>query len=210
MTPMRQLLIKRLQEINVCAEELEVILAQERKRLKARAAKVAAMPGSDGSFGDLFDDLADDWDRLDNTIPSVVRSALFARVVSEFEMILCYLAKQHIARHHLKFRLADLKGDGLRKVRLFFERFTDVGFPDVNELWEEITKLADLRNVVLHNEARISTEDIGGFEKFRGKWGKAILWDAGGKVTFGDAAVQVVVLSYMNFLREFFRNYPNA
>jgi hypothetical protein len=199
----------RLEEFTECSEELEHILEKERRHLKERADAIANFSDPDGDFSQ-YEEAADDWDKLDKAIPSVIRGALFVRTVSEFEMILTRVAKRHITAAKMKFTLSDLRDDGLRKVKSFFEKFTDQAFPTDAEQWEEITKLADLRNIVLHNESRIPEEKLKSFARFDPKWKPAISWDNAGRVQFGPTAISFIVPKYCAFLKALSRGIKTA
>ena len=198
--------IARIESIEKCSEELEIILGTEKTRLQ-KGSKVNK-PSGDEEYDSLYaESLAEDWHRLDKEIPSVIRSALFTKAVSEFEMIMMSLAKRHIKLHKLTFDLKDIRDDGLRKVRLFFTKFTDYGFPEKPDLWEEISKLAEIRNFVLHSEGRIPAERIRDFAKYKIKWEPNVVFDENGKILFGDEAVSMATRLYREFIVCFFRAY---
>src|ERR1035437_5920056 len=119
----------RLEELSVFSEEMERILRDEQKRLAKRVNKVAEGYKDPEVRQTYLDDMGEDWDRMAKIFPTILRTSVFARCISDFEHALFALAKRHGLRTQAALDLSDLRGEGFRKVELYLVKVIGLPFP---------------------------------------------------------------------------------
>jgi hypothetical protein len=148
---------RRFDELTSYAESMERVLVEEAKRLDEQVSKkLRAM--SEERKQDYVDDMAEDWDQLASVFPDILRRSLLIQCAADFEHALMQLAKLYERNAKSKVTLADLRGEGIHKVKLYFEKVVNVKFPAELEEWGAIVGVAELRNQLVHNDSRLPTD----------------------------------------------------
>ena len=98
---------------------------------------------------DLF--LEEDYEKVENVFPNLLRRSLFIYIYSVFEDALNNCCRLLNFQHR---PLEDVKGKdrGIKRARRYLND-AGVKFPD--EKWEEITYYQKLRNCIIHNQGRL-------------------------------------------------------
>jgi hypothetical protein len=89
--------------------------------------------------------------------PNILRSALFATGYAVLEFFMTSLCKD--LEPQIKGpRLRDLRGDGIRRAKLYLESVASVPIPDSPE-WQDLIAYGLLRNALVHSLGDLSTND---------------------------------------------------
>ncbi len=193
----------QLRELAECAEEMELMLRREGKRLKKRVERTAAkIP--DGELRSIyFEETSEEWTQLARTFPELVRSAFFGKSVSAFETYLLRAAKAHLTRAKIPLALGDLRGDGIFKAKLYFTKVAGLPFPADTGMWSDLSQLAEIRNYVVHADSVVPPEALKKVETFVSKKFAELTLDENGRLQFSGQACARFIALCEEFLKEF-------
>lgn len=193
----------RLEELVVFAEEMERILSEERERLSKRVNKVADKLG-EGEAKELYlDDMSEEWTKLSEVFPQILRSSTFNRCVEDFEHMLLSLARVHRAQTKTGVDLGDLRGDGLRKAALYFEKVAGLPLPTATRHWALVMEAATIRNILVHNGGRVKAEDQKNVEQIVKRMAPHVTLTKGGTLGIAGTASATVVEAMKAILGDF-------
>jgi hypothetical protein len=90
--------------------------------------------------------------------PNLQRRSLLIVLFSFFERQLDQLCQVFAKEQHLSIVHTDLKGKGIDRARLYLQKV--MGLPLSNSVnWQEIKRIQRVRNVVVHNDAKLASVD---------------------------------------------------
>jgi hypothetical protein len=193
----------RLQELLVCAEEMERMLEEEKGRLKERVDAVARTIEDEENRSLYYEEASDELEQLSTVFPNLFRSAFFAKCASEFENLLLSSARAHQKRAGILVGLGDLRGDGIQKAKLYFTKVAALRFPSDTQMWSDISHFAEIRNYVVHSDSKAPPVEAGNIQAFTNSRAPEILCDAKGAIRFTPSASSKAIEVYKAFIKEF-------
>ncbi len=147
----------RLDELKDFAEGMERMLVQERKRLNRQVTRKGGSIEDDEVRQIYFEEMSEDWDRLADAFPKLLRASVFSRCVSDFEHALFNLAREHKRQARSEIDLSDLSGDGLKKAAVYFSKVAQVPLPTGSRNWQKLQLAGRVRNLLVHNGGRLQS-----------------------------------------------------
>lgn len=194
---------QRFDELINYAESMERILVAEAKRLDVYVSKKLRAMSEEAKQG-YVDDMSEDWDQLASVFPNILRRSLLIQCAADFEHALMRLAELYERNMESKITLADLRGEGIHKVKLYFEKVVSVKFPAELAEWGTIVAIAELRNQLVHNGGRLPN-DQGKRKKLadlRNKWPETLRFDKD-EIVLLNGLTNRIVGTYKHFMLEF-------
>ncbi|MBU0516764.1 MAG: hypothetical protein KJ621_18575 [Proteobacteria bacterium] len=96
--------------------------------------------------------LAEDYWKVADTFTQIATGSLLVMVWAFFEVWLDRLGND--IRHHrnLNLRIKDMRGSGLKRVKLYYEKVLGIDLTEDNELWGELQAINKIRNSIVHND----------------------------------------------------------
>jgi hypothetical protein len=90
--------------------------------------------------------------------PNLQRRSLLIILFSFFERQLDQLCELIAKEHRAQIVHTDLKGKGIDRARLYLQKIA--GLPlDTSVVWQEIKRIQKVRNVIVHNDAKLTGAD---------------------------------------------------
>jgi len=86
--------------------------------------------------------------------PQILRSALFTTAYSVLESFMTSLCKE-LEEHVAGPRLRDLRGEGIRRARLYLTKVARADIPDTDE-WQRLLLYGALRNSLVHSRGDLN------------------------------------------------------
>lgn len=190
----------RLVELHQYADEIERMLAREAKHLKERV-RGQSMLIEPHQVHEYLEDMMEDVLQIDETFPRIFRYSLFAQCASDFEHMVLTIAKTVGGIEKVELTLADLKDEGIRKARTYIKKVARRPFPDTIAEWGDAISLSAIRNIIIHNGGRISSDHPRRKEilRFVKQWAADIKIDQHGQFSFSPMFVGRVIENYAVF-----------
>jgi hypothetical protein len=142
------------------SERVEGFLAQESEALaKQVAAEMARKPPHERE--DYFDAHLDDMLELSNELPSLLRFGIIAALDSAFEYMLADNCAAYKDMLQLPLTLRDLSGSSLERCHNYLKKVVHIPFPDDVQEWTDVTRLHELRNVLVHTNGAVALTQTG-------------------------------------------------
>jgi len=88
--------------------------------------------------------------------PITLRESLFVTSFSHFEAVMNGLCAKIREARSCTVELSDLKGSGVNRARAFLIKVAGLAVPD--PLWEPVTFLNRLRNLIVHNNSHVDSK----------------------------------------------------
>ena len=143
--------IAELEELN---RTLEDFLEGELKRFESWAEEQTCKLEEDQK-ANFYDFFSDDYHKFSDKFPSTVRSSLVVTCYSFLESNLLRLCSQMQRDKGLTIGAEDLSGKGIFQAQKYIKKVLQFDFPDQTEEWQEITKINQLRNALVHEQGRV-------------------------------------------------------
>jgi hypothetical protein len=90
--------------------------------------------------------------------PNLQRRSMLIVLFSFFERQLDQLCQLFAKEHQLSITHVDLKGKGIDRARLYLQKV--IGLPlTASVIWQEIKRIQRVRNVVVHNDAKVASDE---------------------------------------------------
>jgi hypothetical protein len=158
----------RFSELRASVSLFERLLEDRAVDFDARvAAKAAQFPAEQRT--QFYARLGEEHRKLNESIPNLLRRALFLVCYAEIESYLNSLCRASQRKHALTRWVDDLQGRGIEGAKEYIQRIAKEPFPSDSREWHELTEYRKLRNVLAHTEARLSepqrSAHIGGYVK---------------------------------------------
>ena len=155
---------------------------------------------------DFCDCASEDFYRLGETFPRILRYSLFVNTFSLLEHTLLGIA--HHLRYSQKLDLSpnDLRDKGIILAKTYLKKVAQVSFPDDGTDWADIGALNEIRNIITHG-AGYFPEDHPKKQKIDAlmtRWSSDISLDNIRQFTFSDGFTERVIETYRRFLHELF------
>jgi hypothetical protein len=169
---LRDWILMGLDELSECSDSLESSLKTEKEKVSARFDKMLSSLTAEEQE-DVADWYGEEYSKIAEVIPNIVRSSLFVSYYSFLErrlLAICWHLK-----HDLDYKLdaSDLRDTGIFRARTYLKKVAGIKFPDDTHSWNEIVFYNRIRNLIVHEEGRIpkgsSAKAIKSFIK-RKKW----------------------------------------
>jgi hypothetical protein len=144
-----QLVEMELDELRSYTRTLEGALENERRRLEKDSEEQASKMTEEERM-DFCDCASEDFYRLGETFPRILRYSLFVNTFSLLEHTLLGIA--HHLRYSQKLDLSpnDLRDKGIILPKTYLKKVAQVSFPDDGTDWADIGALNEIRNIITH------------------------------------------------------------
>ena len=195
-----------ISDLKEYVQTLENFLSAEMKRLDGESEVRASEMPKDQRM-DFYDSVSDDHYRLAETFPNILRHSLFAHSYSLLEYILLEIAEHFQKSQKLDLSPSDLRDEGIRRAQSYLKKVVRVSFPDSGTIWQEISTLGYIRNLVVHNQGYL-TEDNPRKDQIHAliaKWSSDLSLKKN-KFIFSATFIKRVVLTFETFLNDLFKN----
>jgi hypothetical protein len=194
-----------LRDLAECALEMERMLQREQEGLRTKVEERASKIEDEELRTIYIEDASEEWTQLTRTFPEFVRSALFTKSMSAFETYLLRAAQVHLKRTPIALTLGDLRGDGIFKAKLYFTKVAALPFPQDTDSWSDLSRLAEIRNYVVHADSVVPTEKVKGIQDFVSSRFQEIEISTEGRLRFTDRSCGRLIDICEVFLKEFRR-----
>ncbi|MEC3429861.1 hypothetical protein BK721_12930 [Bacillus thuringiensis serovar nigeriensis] len=155
-----QLVKIQIRNLNRFAETMEQFLTNERGELEKQFAKDAEGL-SEILKQELFELRSDDISDFSVTFPTILRQTVFAKAYFNFEELLVKLCKILQKNNNHKIGFSDLRGNGIVGAMMYITKVFNVESPFQSQEWERIKSYNKIRNIIAHQNGRLSVEDQG-------------------------------------------------
>lgn len=155
------LLAIRIQHFRDVSSLFEAHLAQTVEE-KSSATSKGPTEGLSVIFASIVDGV-----NLTYSVPNLFRRSLFVAAYSLFEHHLNLLAKDLRQERSVGLAIEDIHGQGIERARIYLKKVLGVFFPDTSNEWQEIRRLGQLRNALVH---RYGTLEPAGKDKELASW----------------------------------------
>jgi len=125
------------------------------------------------------------------------------------ERVLLEIASHYRQTRHLELSPSDLRDSGIERARTYLKKVASVQFHET-ELWQDITTLQHIRNLIVHNEGEFRKDHGKERQKIEGlskKW-KSDVAIKGGKIELSQKFTFHVLHTFNTFFNELFANLP--
>lgn len=165
----QQLTLHRVGELRAAVAFTEQAIATHLSYMQSEFSDVAmALPRSVAS--ELAIRIKEEVEQVQGTFTRGIRAALFVYAWSTLEVDLNQLCEIIAIQRNLRLRPNDLSGKGIARSRNFLTKVLDVPFPDQQPVWENITRLNELRNVIVHRDSRLQSGGDRNLRQFLFRW----------------------------------------
>lgn len=159
---------ERLEEFERYLRTMEEFLERESKATSDEQARFYEVMHQEGKDIDDYtynlveirysDNLLD----LDYYFPDLLSQSFLVNLIAYLEAVLNAICRHYEKQRGLSLGLRDVSGRGIRRARNYIKKVAQVDFPDNTQEWRDILKYSELRNCIVHNDAKID-------EKFRSR-----------------------------------------
>lgn len=202
-TVMFMIFDRRFEELVGYAEAMESMMTREAHRLDARVRRELAAMSDEDRRRVYVEDMSEEWERLSTTFPNTLRKSLLVQCAADFEHALHQVATYYEKRSERNLKLNDLRGDGIQKSKLYFDKVVEVPFPSDLPEWALILAFAEMRNQIVHNDGKIpaTADKLQKLELLAAKW-PTVVNLANGRITLGASLIEQAIKTYQTFLPE--------
>lgn len=155
-----QLMKGRIITINRFAETMEQFLKSELGELEKQFEREAEGL-SEAHKQELFDSRSDDINEFSLTYPTILRQTVFVKAYFDFEEMLVKLCKTLQKNNNIKIGFSDLNGNGIVRAMTYIMKVFNVESPFQSQEWDRIKSYNKIRNIIAHQNGRLSVEDQG-------------------------------------------------
>lgn len=92
-------------------------------------------------------------------LPYLYRGSVLQTVLGFFEHNLNELCNCLRNEYGIEEKVTDLPGKGLRRSKLYMAKYVGVDFPADTEVWNNVLKYADIRNLIAHRDGLVKDDD---------------------------------------------------
>lgn len=146
-----------LEQISDYADMIERFLSGELKEFEAQMTE-RAQKLEENERSELYEHYSDDFAKLADEFPNIMRASLFTYTYSFLEHGLVNLCDNCHRRGHLALAPSDLKGEGILRAKTYLKKVAGLNFPDNTRAWQDINTLRKIRNVVIHSDGRLQKD----------------------------------------------------
>jgi hypothetical protein len=203
----RQLVQSEIEQLRGYAHALEGALEDEKRRLQKQSEEQASKM-TEVERMDFYEWVSDDFYRLGETFPKILRYSLFVHTYSLLENTLLRIAEHLHVSQKLELSPSDLRDEGIVRAKTYLKKVARVSFPDGGADWQDILALNHIRNIVVH-KAGYFPEDHSKRQQIDAlltKWSGEISLDNIRQFTFSGPFIERVIETCKNFLDEVFTN----
>jgi len=143
-----------LDEISECSETLERLMEEEKKSILAWIDKQSSKLTKEQKE-EMSDWYSDNYWKIAEDIPNILRSSLFIRYYSFLENTLLGICRHLRNEYGLKLEVDDLKDTGIFKAQTYLKKVAGIEFPNGSHSWNEIVFYHSVRNIIVHKEGRV-------------------------------------------------------
>ena len=124
----------RLAEFELChfgeyAEKFERFLAQEQKSFRASVDKKAESLDEEEK-ADFYDWMSEDYSKLNDLFPNILRASLFTHIYSFTEHHLVKFCDHYHGEKKYRVAPSDLRGEGIGRSKDYLKKVVGIPFPD--------------------------------------------------------------------------------
>lgn len=196
-----------LDELSECSSSLESSMETEKKDLSNWIDKQLSKLTTEQKE-EMADWYSDDYWKIAEVIPNILRSSLFVSYYSFLEsrlLVICQHLKQD---HNYKLDPDDLRDTGIFRAKTYLKKVAGIKFPDNTRSWNEIVSYNRIRNLIVHDEGRVpegsSAKKIESFIKKK-KWLKI---DNMNRISFPEDFSAEVTKTLKDFIDEVIKALP--
>jgi len=121
----------------------------------------AASSISEEDKQDYYDFRSDDYWKLADVFPNILRTSLFVTTYSLFEHRLNRLCQDYQRERGLPLSVTDLTGSGIARAQAYIKKVLSIKFPDNLAEWKSMLLFNKMRNAFVHNEGILKSEEGG-------------------------------------------------
>jgi hypothetical protein len=193
-------------ELRHYSEALEKLLETEVARVAADITKEAERV-TENERGDFFEWYSEEYSRLRDAFPNILRYSLFVHSYSLLEHGLIQLADHFQRAQKLELLPRDLRQEGINRAKTYLKKVAGVKFPDT-AAWEEISTLNHIRNIVVHRTGFFPDDDPRNkqIEQLISKWSEVLAIDNLRRFEFKAGFPERVIQTFETFFTELFSN----
>jgi len=194
-----------LEELRRYTHTLEGALQDERRRLQ-KDSEERASKMTEEERAEFYEWAADDYYRLGETFPRILRYSLFANTYSLLEHTLLRIADHLRDSRKLDLSPSDLRDKGITLAKTYLKKVARVGFPDDGTDWADIVALNEIRNIIIHG-AGYFPEDHPKKQKIDAlmtRWSRDISLDNIRQFTLASGFIEHVIETCKTFLADVF------
>jgi hypothetical protein len=199
-----------LDELRDYCDHAERWARREQRDFRERAEKQLNRVDQDSEGSRiLVESLAEDLDQLETTFPNILRTSLLMQGCSTFEHSLVRIARCFERAGTTSF--LDFPNDaGIKKGQSYLKKVGQVDFPDQNEMWLDILKVFEVRNVVVHANGTLlekpkhpkQVKHKQHYEALQSRWPGDLRLDRFRQIAFSAAFIPRMLDLFEKFLRE--------
>lgn len=123
------------------------------KRYKADSKRAADLSPQDEDVTGYY---ADELHRIESVFRRAFRYSAIVTIHSLLETSMNSMCSFLQKKHGYGPGLQDIKGDGIERSRLYLSKVCGIEFPDTSHEWQELQKLNQLRNCIVHANGDVS------------------------------------------------------
>lgn len=110
---------------------------------------------NDDDLREMKDYFSDDYYVIEEIHIGLYRKSTLVSVYSFLENSLNILCRHMRKRYGYAVGVADLRGEGIVRARLYLEKMSNINFSLLNGEWSEISSFNKVRNCIVHSEGNI-------------------------------------------------------
>jgi hypothetical protein len=201
----RQLVEAELEELKRYADALEGALEEEKRRLEKDSEERASTMTEEQRM-ELYEWAYDDFYRLGETFPRILRYSLFVHTYSLLEHTILRIADHLRNSRKLDLSPSDLRDEGITRAKTFLKKVVRVSFPDNGTDWQDILALNHIRNIIVHNTGHFPEDHSKRkqIDAFMTRWSSDISLDNIRQFTLSDRFIEHVIETCKHFLDDVF------
>jgi len=203
----RQFVQMELEELRRYTHTLEGALEAERRRLE-KDSEERASKMTEEERRDFYEWASDDFYRLGETFPRILRYSLFVNTYSLLEQTLLRIAEHLQGSQKLDLSPSDLRDKGIMRARSYLKKVARVAFPDDGTNWKDIAALGDIRNTIVHEGGYFPDDHRKRqqIDALMTRWSSDISLDNIRRFTLSSGFIEHVIETFKRFLDDVFTN----
>jgi hypothetical protein len=151
-------------EIEEYVQELSGHLKDRQKQVVNYVDNLTDSEPNDDEKQKIVEYFAEDYCRYNDTYREMLLHSTFITSFSIFESLFIEICNQIQKRIASKIVLSDLNDKGIERCKKYIVKVVGIDLSEYNTLWNDIAKFNKIRNLIVHNAAKI---DNGGNTKIR-------------------------------------------
>lgn len=201
----RALVQMEFNELRRYAQTLEAALEGERRKLEIES-QTQTVTMTPEQRADFCDGMSDDFYRLGESFPNMLRYSLFGIVHSQLEYTLLHIANELHTVRNLTLAPSELGDKGITRAKTYLKKIAGVPFPDQTADWDDIVALSEIRNIIIHGAGSFPDDHPkkAKINPLLKRWTDEIGIDNAGCFSFQAKFSERVINTYARFLDEVF------